>query len=92
MTKALNHKGFSVIEACCDCPTLYGRMNRLGGPVEMMKAQKDHFVTREQAAKLSPEELATKTVIGEFVNRQDRPEYTEQYEKLIMKTGGAQNA
>ncbi len=82
LTKALNHKGFAVVEAQCDCPTLFGRMNGQGGPADMMKLQRERFVTIEQASKMTPEQLSTKTVMGEFVNRTGREEYTELYCRL----------
>lgn len=84
--KAILHKGFSVVEAVCDCPTLYGRFNKKGGPVEMLKAQRDNSVSAQKAAGLSPEELTGKIIVGEFACF-DRPEYTAQYDRLIMAAG-----
>ena len=84
LTRALTHPGFSVVEAMCDCPTLYGRLNKQGAPADMMLRWKDGCVTRRQAEGLGPEELADKVVIGEFVD-QVRPEYTAQYDRLIAR-------
>ena len=37
---------------------------------------------------LTEEQLKGKLITGEFVNRPDRPEYTEQYRKIIEKAQG----
>lgn len=88
--QAIDHRGLAVVDAICDCPTLFGRLNKRGGPVEMMKAMQARTVNLAQAAKLQPEELADKIVIGEFVNRKDRPEYSDRYRQLIAKAGGGE--
>lgn len=78
VARALSHKGFSFVEAVSQCPVYYGRRNRLGTPVDMLNLQKEQAVTVEAAAKMSPEELAGRIVIGELYNRPE-PEYTEEY-------------
>lgn len=84
LTNAVQHPGFSVVEAMCDCPTLYGRINKQGSPADMMLRWKDLCVTRQQAEKMSVKDLENKLVIGEFTD-QRRPEYTEQYDQLIAR-------
>ncbi|MDR1731607.1 MAG: 2-oxoacid:ferredoxin oxidoreductase subunit beta [Synergistaceae bacterium] len=81
--KALNHRGFSVVEAICDCPTLFGRINKLGDAVAMLADKKTRFITAAQAKNMTPDELSGKIITGEFVNRTNLPEYTEQYDVLI---------
>jgi 2-oxoglutarate ferredoxin oxidoreductase subunit beta len=66
--KALLHQGFSLVEVTSQCPQQYGRWNKAGTPYEMLQWQKENAVRVEKAAKLSPEELADKIVIGEMVN------------------------
>ncbi len=83
--KALGHKGFSVVEAICDCPTLFGRLNKLGDATAMLLDKKERSVNVAKAKEMSPEELRDKIVIGEFANRTDIPEYTERYDELIKK-------
>lgn len=85
LEKALKHKGLSVVEAMCDCPTLYGRINNLGDGLAMFMDNKERAVTIKQAETMSPKDLQGKIVIGEFVNRTDIPEYTERYDQLIDK-------
>ena len=85
MEKALAHKGFSLVEAICDCPTLYGRLNKLGDPAKMLLLQKEMAVPLQQAKNMKPEELQNRIVTGEFVTV-EKPEYTEEYAKLIAKS------
>ncbi|MDD5427478.1 MAG: 2-oxoacid:ferredoxin oxidoreductase subunit beta, partial [candidate division Zixibacteria bacterium] len=39
--QALEHKGFSLVEAVSNCHTYFGRLNRQGDPVAMLKMFKD---------------------------------------------------
>lgn len=87
IAEALRHRGFSLVEAVTPCPTYFGRRNKLGSPVEMLKDQRERAVTAAAAAKLKPEELKDRFVIGEMY-RVDEPEYTEQYEALILRAQG----
>lgn len=89
LTKALQNEGFSFIEAVDQCPTYYGRKNRLGDPFEMMKQQQEAAIPISRAANMTPEELEGKIVTGEFVQR-PRPEYSRAYDRVIARaTGGA---
>ncbi len=79
---ALEHKGFAFVEVISQCPVYYGRYNEAASPVEMLRTQRESAVTVTAAAKLTPEELAGKYVIGELV-RKDEPEYVAEYMKLV---------
>jgi 2-oxoglutarate ferredoxin oxidoreductase subunit beta len=81
--KAFVKRGFGVVEVITHCHTQYGRRNRMGDAVAMMKWQKEHAVRVEQSADMSAEELRDKFTIGVLVDR-DLPVYTEQYE-LVRK-------
>ncbi len=61
------HTGFSFIKVLSTCPTQYGRRNENPTPIGMLRALKEDCVTIERAKVMSPEELAGKTIIGEFV-------------------------
>lgn len=80
--EALLHPGFSLVEAICSCPSLYGRLNKEGGPREMLRAQKERAIGIKEAAGLSQEELDERIVIGEFV-KSERPEYIAEYQKMV---------
>ena len=76
--KAFVKRGFGVVEVITHCHTQYGRRNRMGDAVAMMKWQKEHAVRVEQSADMSEEELKDKFTIGVLVDR-ELPIYTEQY-------------
>ena len=85
--KALQHKGFALVEAMSACPTYYGRKNKKGGAVEMLTFMKDSFVDVKAAAKMTEQQLEGKTLMGEFKDIV-LPEYTEEYQKIIDRLGG----
>jgi 2-oxoglutarate ferredoxin oxidoreductase subunit beta len=88
MALAIRKKGFSVLEVITPCPTIYGRNNRLGSVVNMLKQQRDSLVSMHDVQGMSPEELKGKTVLGVLTDL-DKPEYCEEYAKLMER---AQNA
>ena len=77
--KALQKRGFGVVEIITHCHTQYGRRNRMGDAVAMMNWQKEHAVRIERVGDLSEEELKGKFTIGVLADR-DLPVYTEQYD------------
>ncbi|MDO8957464.1 MAG: 2-oxoacid:ferredoxin oxidoreductase subunit beta [Deltaproteobacteria bacterium] len=82
--KALLKNGFSVVEVISQCHTHYGRLNKLGNHIEMMKGQRDNAVPVEKARKMSPEEMEGKFEIGILVDR-EAPSYLEEYNKVRQK-------
>jgi 2-oxoglutarate/2-oxoacid ferredoxin oxidoreductase subunit beta len=84
ITTGLQKRGFALIEAVSYCHTTFGRLNKRGTAVDMMRALKENSITLKAAEKLGEEERANKIVRGEFVNR-DIPEYTELYEQIIAR-------
>jgi len=84
ITSGLKNKGFSFLDVITQCPTYFGRKNKLGSPVAMMKWIRDSSITIKEASALPPEEIAGKFVIGEFVNKPSA-EYTDEYGKLITR-------
>lgn len=76
--------GFAVVEVLTCCPTAFGRKNRLGSSVDMLRWQKENAVRIERASTLSPEELRDKIVTGVLVDV-DRPEYTQEYAKIVRR-------
>ncbi|MEM3432551.1 MAG: thiamine pyrophosphate-dependent enzyme [Candidatus Methanomethyliaceae archaeon] len=85
--KGIKHKGFSLIEVITPCPVAFGRRNKISRPAEMWKLQKEFTVSVEKARKMSEEELAGKLLRGVLVEKQ-RPEYTEEYMKLVNQVRG----
>jgi len=82
----IQHKGFAAVEVISQCPIQYGRRNRLGSGVEMLKWQRENTVSVQRAKTMSPDELKGKFVIGELL-RIEAPdeEYTARYQKLVEK-------
>jgi 2-oxoglutarate/2-oxoacid ferredoxin oxidoreductase subunit beta len=79
--QAIEHKGFSVVEALTQCPTYFGRKNRLGSAADMMRYFKDNTTPIGSKAKQENPELIER---GVFV-RKDTPEYCQEYEKVIQR-------
>jgi 2-oxoglutarate ferredoxin oxidoreductase subunit beta len=82
--KALGKSGFSLVEAVTDCPTVYGRRNRMPNPVDFLTSYKENSVPREKAAKMSAEELEGKIITGIFVDS-PRMGFIERYEKMSRR-------
>ncbi len=81
---AISKKGFSLVEVISHCHTVYGRLNKEGGAVEMMIWQKEHAMPIEAAMSLSPEKLKGKILTGVLWDV-DLPEYCEEYDKVIAQ-------
>jgi len=79
--KALQKNGFGVVEVISQCHTHFGRLNKRGNQVEMMKWQRDHAVPAEKARKMTPEEMTDKFEIGILVDR-EAPTYLDEYAKV----------
>ena len=84
IVNAIQNKGFSVVDAITQCPISYGRKNKMGSAANMMKWQRDHAVQSKAVAKMTPETLSGKFVIGELYHGV-APEYAAEYDKLIER-------
>jgi len=94
LVRGISHQGFTVIEAISQCPTIYGRINKQGGPVEMLKWQKDHSITVESfhsklsrgtSGKDSPSLLEGKFLTGVFTEDNDVLEFCSNYELQVKQ-------
>lgn len=74
---ALNKRGFSFVEIISPCPTLYGRSNRLGSGLDMMRYFREKSVVRHGC---DPREadiyFGGPIIVGNFLDL-DRPSYLE---------------
>jgi 2-oxoglutarate ferredoxin oxidoreductase subunit beta len=77
--KAMSHKGFAVVEVFSQCPTYYGRKNKLGSAVDMLNYYKNRTTPIGSKKKEKNPELIER---GIFVQKEMR-EYCEEYEKVI---------
>ncbi len=80
--QGIRHKGFSLIDCYSVCPTYYGRKNRKGDAISMLKAQKACGVTPEAASRLPREQMKDKFIVG-VLYHDNYPEYTAEYQKII---------
>ena len=90
MKEALQKKGLSFVEIIAPCPTLYGRRNRLGDGLEMMKFYKENSSVKNGA---DTREVGLgfqgKIVCGKFIDR-ERPSFLEMYNsKMSSRFGSA---
>jgi 2-oxoglutarate ferredoxin oxidoreductase subunit beta len=80
MTKALLKDGFSFVEIASQCPTQFGRRNRLGSARDVFQWLKNNSIPRKRAHILTEDHLDLnlmgKITVGEFVERR-REAYTK---------------
>ncbi len=88
LQKAITHKGFSVVEVLTQCPTYYGRKNKLKSPVAMVEWYRDHTWQRGSKPKETEGEMIE---IGIFVD-EERPEYCDEYRKILDRVGSKAKA
>ncbi len=75
------HKGFSVIEVLAPCPVQFGRRNEIHTPSEMYQNLHKTTISLRQA-EARPEAARGRIVRG-LLLQVDRPEFTEDYAKII---------
>ena len=78
--KAILHKGFSVVEIMSQCPTYFGRKNKEGSAVDMLKRYKETTTPIGSKAKKENADLIER---GIFVQK-EMPEYCSEYDKVIQ--------
>ena len=81
---AILHEGFSVVEVMSQCPTYFGRKNKQGSAVDMMKRMKEMTVPIGSKKKAENPELIER---GIFVQT-EKPEYCNEYSKIIERAMG----
>jgi 2-oxoglutarate ferredoxin oxidoreductase subunit beta len=82
IVEGYNNKGFSLIEVISQCPTYFGRKNRLGSPSRMIQWQKERSVTLSKAREMNEEELKDKFVVG-VIARREREEFSKKIYSLM---------
>ena len=85
--KGILHKGFSLIDCYSICPTYYGRKNKKGDAVEMLKTQQAQGKPLSVYEKLPAEEREGHYPIG-ILHEDDFQEFTAAYQKIIDKASG----
>ncbi len=88
---AIRKKGFSSVEVLSNCHTQFGRRNKMSSPVKMLEWFKENAVRMHATAKMKPEELEGKFIIGVLADS-ERPSYNEEYEKVRELARGRSTA
>lgn len=83
------HKGFSFIEILAACPTYFGKFNKFANAVEMFNWYRDIAINIKNVDPVEgvPE---GKVTIG-LLHQEDKPEYIEEYDKMVERAKGQQN-
>lgn len=81
LRQAILHEGFSVVEILSQCPTYFGRKNKIGNAVEMLKYFKKNTTPIGSKAKQENSDLVER---GIFVQK-EMPEYCNEYNKIIER-------
>lgn len=81
LREAILHEGFSVVEIMSQCPTYFGRKNKLGGAVNMLKMFREQTTSIGSKAKQENPDLLER---GIFIQK-ELPEYCREYDKVIER-------
>ena len=79
--QAILHEGFSMVEVMSQCPTYFGRKNKIGSAVDMMEYYKNNTTSIGSKAKKENPDLIER---GVFVEK-EMPEYCSEYDKIIER-------
>lgn len=82
--QAIVHPGFAIVEVLSQCPTYFGRKNKAGNAVDMIRHYKDNTTPIGSKAKEEDPSLIER---GVFV-QEERPEYCAAYDEIIARAQG----
>ncbi|MFO7639537.1 MAG: 2-oxoacid:ferredoxin oxidoreductase subunit beta [bacterium] len=88
MKLALTKTGFSVVEVVSQCPTLYGRHQRIGDAVAMLKWLKEKSVDVSKVE--DPWAADGRFVIGVLHDREEVLPYTKLYQQVRERAAGSE--
>jgi len=81
--EALQKPGFSVVEVITPCANYWGRINRLGTGLDLMKFYHEHSVIRHGADTRTLDiEFQKDIIVGKFIDR-ERPTFLEAYNQRL---------
>ncbi len=82
ISEALEKRGFSFVEVITPCPSSFGRRNRMGTALEMLKFYQGRSVIRGDIdPKEASMDIDREIVVGKFVDI-ERPTFLDHYERL----------
>lgn len=79
--KAIEHPGFGLVEVLSPCHTNFGRQNKLGSQVDMLKEYKRKGVRAERWAKMDEDQRQGRFPIGVLVDR-TQPSFLDSYREV----------
>lgn len=81
--QAIEHNGFSLVEAISNCHTYFGRLNKQGDAVAMIKSFKDNMVMLPKANEMTSDQLKGKIVCGVFKDDTSKTEFCDEYQRTV---------
>ncbi|MBP7763854.1 MAG: 2-oxoacid:ferredoxin oxidoreductase subunit beta [Deltaproteobacteria bacterium] len=82
ISEALDKRGFSFVEVITPCPSSFGRRNRMGTALEMLKFYHGRSVIRSDIdPRDASMDIDREIVVGKFVDI-ERPTFMDHYEKV----------
>lgn len=81
LAKAVQHKGMSVVEVMVQCPTYFGRKNKIGDAVKLLEYYRDTTAPLDSKKLEENPELVPRGVFRDEI----RHEYCEEYAKMVAR-------
>ena len=89
IAEGIDNDGFSFIEAMVQCPTAYGRKNKMGSPADMLKWMRDNAVMKAAWDKLPADKKTEEKFPIGLLYQAAAMDYDTAYDQVIEKAGGA---
>ena len=80
--QAIEHRGFSLVEAISNCHTYFGRLNKSGDAVTMIKSFKENAVNLSKAKDMPTDDLKGKIVMG-IMHQVQKTEFCDEYQNVV---------
>lgn len=88
ISKGLENKGFSLVEAIVQCPTAYGRKNKMADPAKNLMWMRDHGIMKPAWDKMSPEQKKEEMFPIGVLHHEEVIDYSDAYKELFDIAGG----
>ena len=88
--EAIEHKGFSLVEALSQCPTQAGRVTHgISDPSKLLNLLRSNTISVKKAQKATEQERAGKLLIGTIYNSDEEIEFSESYKNMVARATGS---
>ncbi len=88
--EAIEHKGFSLVEALSQCPTQAGRVTHgIADPSKLLNLLRSNTITVKKAEKAAAEERVGKLLVGTIFNSDEEIEFSESYGNMVARAAGS---